>query len=179
MSEYVARLCALFPPSLSVVYLCNSGSEANDLALRLAKAYTGRTHCIVHDCAYHGHTAATVELSPYKFIHQAKGKLPHPPHVHTIPTPDMHRWRRTQRSSRGGVQKREAVVSAVDGDVSDDEELQAAAFYAAQLERTLRSQPTAAQPTPHTHSRSQHADTQPRAPPPLTPRRHVVVALVV
>ena len=47
------------------VFFCNSGSEANDLALRLARAFAGTNHTIVVDGAYHGHTLATLELSPH------------------------------------------------------------------------------------------------------------------
>lgn len=51
------------------VFFVNSGSEANDLALRLARAHTGGTDVIVAERAYHGHTSATIEISPYKFDH--------------------------------------------------------------------------------------------------------------
>ncbi|CAI8178888.1 MAG: 2,2-dialkylglycine decarboxylase [SAR116 cluster bacterium] len=44
-----------------------SGSEANELALRLARAYTGHRGMIVQDHAYHGHTTGTIDISPYKF----------------------------------------------------------------------------------------------------------------
>ena len=46
----------MLPDPLRVVYLVNSGSEANELALRLARAHTNRTETIVVDCAYHGNT---------------------------------------------------------------------------------------------------------------------------
>ena len=49
------------------VFFVNSGSEANDLALRLARAHTRGTDVIVAERAYHGHTLATLEISPYKF----------------------------------------------------------------------------------------------------------------
>ena len=61
----------------------NSGSEANDLAWRIARAATGRACVIVTACAYHGLTDATHALSPEEW---AKGEQPD--HVATIPAPD-------------------------------------------------------------------------------------------
>eukprot|EP00566_Odontella_aurita_P013221 CAMPEP_0113534322 /NCGR_PEP_ID=MMETSP0015_2-20120614/5098_1 /TAXON_ID=2838 /ORGANISM="Odontella" /LENGTH=467 /DNA_ID=CAMNT_0000433477 /DNA_START=231 /DNA_END=1634 /DNA_ORIENTATION=+ /assembly_acc=CAM_ASM_000160 len=71
------RLASLLPDPLSVVFLVNSGSEANDLALRLARAYTGSRNTIVVEGAYHGHTLACLEVSPYKYEHSGEfeGKL--------------------------------------------------------------------------------------------------------
>ena len=48
-------------------YLVNSGSEANELAVRIARAYTGAKDMIVVEDAYHGHTGLLIDLSPYKF----------------------------------------------------------------------------------------------------------------
>jgi 4-aminobutyrate aminotransferase-like enzyme len=61
--DYAERLLALFPPELSHVMFTCSGSEANDLALRIARAATGGTGVIVTDNAYHGVTLAAAELS--------------------------------------------------------------------------------------------------------------------
>ncbi|MCU0902994.1 MAG: aspartate aminotransferase family protein [Tabrizicola sp.] len=60
---YATRLLALFPPDLSHVMFTCTGSEANDLALRIARAATGGTGVIVTDNAYHGVTLATAEMS--------------------------------------------------------------------------------------------------------------------
>jgi 4-aminobutyrate aminotransferase-like enzyme/Ser/Thr protein kinase RdoA (MazF antagonist) len=87
--EYCDRLTALLPESLSVVYLVNSGSEANELALRLARAYTGREDVIVVDGAYHGNTNAMIDLSPYKF--DGPGGRGSPAWVHKVPAPDVYR----------------------------------------------------------------------------------------
>src|SRR5207244_5939166 len=65
--DYSERLTTTLPEPLSVVYLVCSGSEANELALRLARAHTGRNEVIVVDGAYHGNTSAMIDLSPYKF----------------------------------------------------------------------------------------------------------------
>src|SRR5262249_52287876 len=65
--DYAGRLAATFPDPLHVCFFVNSGSEANDLALRLAFAHTGRREVVVLDHAYHGHLSSTIALSPYKF----------------------------------------------------------------------------------------------------------------
>ncbi|NHB78048.1 aspartate aminotransferase family protein [Rhodobacter sp. M37P] len=57
------RLLALFPAEISHVMFTCTGSEANDLALRIARAATGGTGVIVTDNAYHGVTLATAEMS--------------------------------------------------------------------------------------------------------------------
>ncbi|MFI5688478.1 aminotransferase class III-fold pyridoxal phosphate-dependent enzyme [Streptomyces sp. NPDC051636] len=67
IAEYARRLAATFPDPLNVVMLTNSGSEANDLALRLARTATGREHVLSLDWAYHGNLSSLVEISPYKF----------------------------------------------------------------------------------------------------------------
>jgi 4-aminobutyrate aminotransferase-like enzyme len=65
--DYARALAATLPDPLHVCLFVNSGSEANDLALRLAYAHTGRDEVIVLDHAYHGHLSSTIALSPYKF----------------------------------------------------------------------------------------------------------------
>jgi 4-aminobutyrate aminotransferase-like enzyme len=61
--DYAERLLALFPPALAHVMFTCTGSEANDLAFRIARAKTGGTGIIVTDNAYHGVTLATAEAS--------------------------------------------------------------------------------------------------------------------
>jgi ethanolamine-phosphate phospho-lyase len=60
-----AEVTATMPDPLSVCIFVNSGSEANDLALRLARAYTGRRDVFCVEGAYHGNSAATLAISPY------------------------------------------------------------------------------------------------------------------
>ena len=78
--EYAERLCATLPDPLRVCYFVNSGSEANELALRLARAFTGSRETIVVDVGNHGNTNAAVEMSPYKF--NGPGGAGALPHVH-------------------------------------------------------------------------------------------------
>jgi len=87
--SYAARLAALFPDPLSVVYFVNSGSEANELALRLARTHTGRHDLIAIDGAYHGNTGELINISSYKFA--GAGGQGAPPYVRTVPMPDPYR----------------------------------------------------------------------------------------
>ena len=80
--DYARRLAATLPDPLHVCFFVNSGSEANDLALRLAAAHTGREDVIVLDHAYHGHLRSTIALSPYKF----RSDRPERTHVAALPT---------------------------------------------------------------------------------------------
>ncbi len=92
--RYAERLTAKMPASLSVVYVVNSASEANELALRLARVATGGRDLIVLEAAYHGHTTSLIDASPYK--HDGPGGAGPPDWVHTAPIPDDYRgaWKR-------------------------------------------------------------------------------------
>ena len=81
--RYAERLTATLPEPLRVCYFVNSGSEANELALRLARAHTKAQDMIVLDHAYHGNTTTLVNLSPYK--HDGPGGSGAPEWVHKIP----------------------------------------------------------------------------------------------
>ena len=89
--NYGERLLARFPPKLDVCFFVCSGSEANELALRLARAHTGANDLIVIDGAYHGNTAALIDISPYK--HDGAGGSGTPPHIHKTLMPDPYRGR--------------------------------------------------------------------------------------
>lgn len=77
------KLLSHFPPDLSQVMFTCTGSEANDLALRIAFAQTGGTGVIVTQNAYHGVTHTVAGLSPSLGAGVALGQ-----HVRTIPAPD-------------------------------------------------------------------------------------------
>ncbi|GAB4186455.1 MAG: aminotransferase class III-fold pyridoxal phosphate-dependent enzyme [Wenzhouxiangellaceae bacterium] len=89
--NYVERLCALLPEPLSVCYLLNSGSEANELALRLARSASGRHHggMVVLEHGYHGHTSNMIELSHYK--HAGAGGRGSADWIWVAPQPDAYR----------------------------------------------------------------------------------------
>jgi 4-aminobutyrate aminotransferase-like enzyme/Ser/Thr protein kinase RdoA (MazF antagonist) len=87
--RYAERLTALLPDPLQVCYFVNSGSEANELALRLARTHTGREDVIVLEHAYHGHTSTLIDISPYKF--DGPGGRGRKPWVHVAPIADDYR----------------------------------------------------------------------------------------
>ena len=87
--RYAERLTQLLPDPLSVCFFVNSGSEANELALRLAATHTGRAGTIVVDGAYHGNTRALVGLSPYKC--EGPGGAGLSPWVRKVAQPDQYR----------------------------------------------------------------------------------------
>jgi 4-aminobutyrate aminotransferase-like enzyme/Ser/Thr protein kinase RdoA (MazF antagonist) len=89
VNRYAERLTSLLPEPLRVCYFVNSGSEANELALRLARAHTGREDVIVLEHAYHGHTTTLIDISPYKF--DGPGGRGRKPWVHIAPIPDDYR----------------------------------------------------------------------------------------
>ena len=91
LTAYAEQLTALFPAPLTVCYFTASGSEANEIALRLARAHTGARDLIVMDSAYHGHTTTLIDISPYK--HAGPGGQGAPDWVHTSPIPDVYRNR--------------------------------------------------------------------------------------
>jgi len=90
---YARRLSATLPGPLEVCFFVCSGSEANELALRLARTATGRRDVVVIDGAYHGNTGGLVDMSPYKFA--GAGGAGRPDHVRVAPAPDLYRgpWR--------------------------------------------------------------------------------------
>jgi 4-aminobutyrate aminotransferase-like enzyme/Ser/Thr protein kinase RdoA (MazF antagonist) len=87
--RYAERLTALMPAPLRVCYVLNSASEANELALRLARTHTGREKIIVLESAYHGHTTGLIDISPYKFA--GPGGRGRRPWVLVAPLPDDYR----------------------------------------------------------------------------------------
>ncbi len=110
--RYAERLCALMPEPLSVCFFVNSGSEANDLALRLARAHTGQRDLIVLDGAYHGHLSSLIDISPYKF--DGPGGMGAPPHVHKTLTPDPYRGLYRAGDPEAGAKYAGHVAEAVE-----------------------------------------------------------------
>jgi len=87
--NYAQRLTDKFPTKLSVCMFVCTGSEANELALRMARTYSKRKGVIVLNAAYHGHTTALIDISPYK--HEGPGGYPTPKYVHKVPISDGYR----------------------------------------------------------------------------------------
>jgi 4-aminobutyrate aminotransferase-like enzyme/Ser/Thr protein kinase RdoA (MazF antagonist) len=110
---YAAELTARFPSPLDVCFFTASGSEANELALRLARAHTGHRDLVVMDGAYHGHTTTLVDISPYKHARPGGGGAPD--WVHPSPIPDVYRGAHRDRAHAGLEYAHEvgAVIDAV------------------------------------------------------------------
>jgi 4-aminobutyrate aminotransferase-like enzyme len=86
VDSYAERLLATFPAEIDRLVLTCTGSEANDLALRIAKVVTGRAGFVVTETAYHGNTAAVTDVSP-----SSRPGQPPPPHIRAVPAPEMFR----------------------------------------------------------------------------------------
>lgn len=84
--EYAERLTALAGEGLTAVTFVNSGSEANDLAWRMAKAFTGHRGGLCMDFAYHGVSEAIDAFSPSNAPAHWSA-----PHVRLLPAPDVYR----------------------------------------------------------------------------------------
>jgi 4-aminobutyrate aminotransferase-like enzyme len=113
LARLAERICATLPPPLSVCYFVNSGSEANELALRLARTFTGSKETIVVDVGYHGNTSSLIEISPYK--HNGPGGSGPPPFVHKVSMPDVYRGRHKQNDPAAGVKYAWEVAEAIEG----------------------------------------------------------------
>lgn len=94
------HLLDTLPKELSVLHFVNSGSEANELAIRMVKANTSSDQMIVSEVGYHGNTNACIDISSYKF--DGKGGSGAPEHTHVFPLPDVYRgkYRGNDRSEK-------------------------------------------------------------------------------
>jgi 4-aminobutyrate aminotransferase-like enzyme len=86
LHTYAETLLATFPPALSNLVLTCTGSESNDIALRMAQTYSGGTGFVVTETAYHGNTSLVMEISPSSY---KKGRAL-PAHIRSIPAPDSY-----------------------------------------------------------------------------------------
>jgi len=109
MMDYAKALTAKLPSRLSVCYFANSGSEANDLAIRMARHFTGKKDVIVLDHAYHGTSTLAIEMSPYKF--DGKGGGGQQPYIHKAVSPDMYRGAWQYGDANAGEKYAESVLS--------------------------------------------------------------------
>ncbi len=90
---YSKALLEKLPSHLSVIHIVNSGSEANELALRMAKTVTGNEDFIAIEVGYHGNTNAVMDVSSYKF--DGYGGSGGPRTTHILPLPDSFRGKYT------------------------------------------------------------------------------------
>lgn len=104
--DYAERLTAKFPDVLDTAMFSCTGSEANELALRIARACSGGTGIIVTDSAYHGNTKAIYEIST-EDIPAAEI----PDFVVTVPSPDAYRGE--HRGAGAGEKYAEHLIDAL------------------------------------------------------------------
>ncbi|MCV6587487.1 MAG: aminotransferase class III-fold pyridoxal phosphate-dependent enzyme, partial [Marinobacterium sp.] len=107
--DYIERLSATFDTSLSMAMLTCTGSEANELALRMARHCTGGEGIIVTDFAYHGNTAAVAETGT-GFMPEAQ----HSKRVKGFPAPDSYRGLAGVDDSQLADALADAVQQAID-----------------------------------------------------------------
>ncbi len=88
MGELAKRLAHKMPNGLDVTYFVNSGSEANDLAITMARLYTGNYDVIALQNAYHGGSPSAMGLTSH---HTWKFPLPQGQGVHHVKNPDPYR----------------------------------------------------------------------------------------
>jgi 4-aminobutyrate aminotransferase-like enzyme len=114
LARFAERLAGTMPDPLRICFFVNSGSEANELALRLARAHTRQRDFIVLDAAYHGNTTTLIDISPYKFNGPGGGGKP--PWVHVVPIPDVYRGPHGGNGpdSAAGAKYADTVAGAID-----------------------------------------------------------------
>ena len=111
--EFSERLTALLPPALDTVLLVSTGSEANEVALRLIRAATGSDHIIAVCSAYHGWTTGTDAISTSMADNPGAAET-RPPWVHVIESPNVvrgkHRGSDAGPSTRPKLPKRSTAL---------------------------------------------------------------------
>jgi len=93
INDLAKELIGTLPPELNVLHFVNSGSEANELAIRMVKANTGERDIIASEVGYHGNANMCIDISSYKF--DGKGGKGAPEHTHIFPLPDTFRGKHT------------------------------------------------------------------------------------
>jgi 4-aminobutyrate aminotransferase-like enzyme/Ser/Thr protein kinase RdoA (MazF antagonist) len=126
LDDYAERLSATLPAPLRVCFFVSSASEANELALRLARAYTERRDVMVLDAAYHGNTTTLIDVSPYK--HAGPGGLGAPDWVHVAALADDYRGPHKRSDPEAGTRYTLDATRAIDAVRARGREL--AAFLA-------------------------------------------------
>ncbi len=89
LADYADRLVSTLPDPLEVVFFVCTGSEANDLALRISRQVTGRQDVVILDGAYHGNTTAVMEISPNRY--KGPGGRGKPETTHELEIPNRYR----------------------------------------------------------------------------------------
>ena len=115
LPEYANKLLSKFPDTLNRVFLVNSGSEASDLAIRIARTHSGHNNIMVMEHGYHGHTQTDIDISDYKFSNKVgQGQKDY---IIKAVIPDTYRGKYTSdNGSAGKAYAKEALDQIIDSD---------------------------------------------------------------
>ncbi len=98
INDLAKELIETFPKELNVIHFVNSGSEANELAIRMVKAFTGQKDIIASEMGYHGNSNMCIDISSYKF--DSRGGNGAPEYTHIFPLPDSFRGKYIGKDSK-------------------------------------------------------------------------------
>lgn len=112
--RYAERLTAKLPDSLEVCYFVCSGSEANELAIRMARTVTSRYDLVALEGAYHGNTSTLIELSAYK--HAGAGGRGASSWAHIATMPDPYRGKFAGQENAGALYAEDVRRCCVDAE---------------------------------------------------------------
>ena len=111
INRYGIKLLEKFNKSLNRVYFVNSGSEASDLAIKLALAYSKNKNIMVLENGYHGHTQRGTDISAYKFNHvRGQGKKDY---VTVVPMPKKKDYENDNNLIDNTIKKVENIAAFV------------------------------------------------------------------
>ena len=110
INELAKELLETLPKELKVLHFVNSGSEANELAIRMVKTATGERDIIASEVGYHGNTNMCIDISSYKF--DGKGGKGTPEYTHIFPLPDSYRGK--YRGEHAGEEYADEVLKQID-----------------------------------------------------------------
>lgn len=111
LNTYAEKLLSKFPTTLNKVFFVNSGSEANDLAIRMAKKHTSNSNVMVIEHGYHGHTQIGIDISDYKFSNpKGQGQKEY---ITKTEIPDTYRGRYTQNDGTAGKLYAENTINDI------------------------------------------------------------------
>ncbi len=110
LADYAEALTSRLPKHLDTCFFVNSGSEANEVALRLARQFTGAQDVLVQEHGYHGITQTCIDLSHYKFARPGGQGQRDWVHVADLPDPNGR-----YRGAQAGAQYATDVKQMLDG----------------------------------------------------------------